>query len=105
MECNCNDLRVSITESDDHLTNFKPQKTFGDKLKKYGRRKLPILSWIPKYKPRYLLSDLIGGITVWLTAVPQSMGDAAIAGLTPEVSSDGCFFISIGVQHHDDITK
>lgn len=95
MECTCNELRISISESDELRNNYKGDKTCSDKLKKYAKRKLPILSWLPNYKLRYLLSDLIAGITVWLTAIPQSMGDAAIAGLSPEVRQDAKYLLLI----------
>ena len=49
------------------------------------RQKLPILKWLPKYRREYLLPDMIAGFTVWMTAIPASMGDAAIAGVSPEV--------------------
>jgi len=54
-------------------------------LKKQVLRRLPILSWIKRYTRTDLVSDLIAGITVGLTVVPQSMAYAAIAGLSPEV--------------------
>lgn len=49
------------------------------------RKRLPILSWLPTYKKTDLAADIIAGITVGLTVVPQSMAYAAIAGLSPEV--------------------
>ncbi|XP_061588484.1 sodium-independent sulfate anion transporter [Cololabis saira] len=42
---------------------------------------LPILSWLPKYKLRYLQMDLLAGLTVGLTAVPQALAYAEVAGL------------------------
>lgn len=50
-------------------------------------KRFPILSWLPKYARTDLTADLIAGITVGLTVVPQSMAYAAIAGLSPEVIS------------------
>jgi MFS superfamily sulfate permease-like transporter len=40
---------------------------------------------MPSYTRGDMISDLIAGITVGLTVVPQSMAYAAIAGLSPEV--------------------
>ncbi|XP_054896825.1 sodium-independent sulfate anion transporter [Poeciliopsis prolifica] len=42
---------------------------------------LPILSWLPKYRVRYLQMDLLAGLTVGLTTVPQALAYAEVAGL------------------------
>ncbi|XP_075969188.1 sodium-independent sulfate anion transporter-like [Anticarsia gemmatalis] len=48
------------------------------------KKRLPILGWLPKYKTEYLVQDFIAGITVALTAIPQGIAYAVIAGLPPE---------------------
>ncbi|XP_028160708.1 sodium-independent sulfate anion transporter-like [Ostrinia furnacalis] len=48
------------------------------------RRRLPILSWLPKYSARNGLSDAIAGITVGLTVIPQAIAYAGVAGLPPQ---------------------
>ena len=47
------------------------------------RRYLPILTWLPKYKPSWLRYDLISGLTIWAVLVPQAMAYAGIAGVPP----------------------
>lgn len=42
---------------------------------------LPILSWLPLYRLSWLQMDLIAGITVGLTTVPQALAYAEVAGL------------------------
>ncbi|XP_026160083.1 sodium-independent sulfate anion transporter [Mastacembelus armatus] len=42
---------------------------------------LPILSWLPRYNLKWLQMDVLAGITVGLTAVPQALAYAEIAGL------------------------
>ncbi|XP_074518389.1 sodium-independent sulfate anion transporter [Halichoeres trimaculatus] len=42
---------------------------------------LPILSWLPKYNLKWLQMDMLAGLTVGLTAVPQVLAYAEIAGL------------------------
>ncbi|TMS23324.1 Sodium-independent sulfate anion transporter [Larimichthys crocea] len=42
---------------------------------------LPILSWLPRYKLKWLQMDLLAGLTVGLTAVPQALAYAEVAGL------------------------
>ena len=36
-----------------------------------ARSKLPVLSWLPAYQPDCAIADLIAGITVGLTVIPQ----------------------------------
>ena len=45
---------------------------------------MPPLQWLRDYQPRWLVSDLIAGITLAAYAVPVSMAYAALAGLPPE---------------------
>lgn len=46
---------------------------------------MPILSWLPRYNVRWLQMDLLAGITVGLTTVPQALAYAEVAGLPVEV--------------------
>ncbi|KAL0841788.1 hypothetical protein ABMA28_014043 [Loxostege sticticalis] len=48
------------------------------------KKRLPILQWLPKYSSDYLIKDTIAGVTVGLTAIPQGIAYAVIAGLPPE---------------------
>ncbi|XP_057371308.1 sodium-independent sulfate anion transporter-like isoform X2 [Daphnia carinata] len=48
------------------------------------RRRLPIVQWLPSYNWNYVLFDLIAGITVGLTIIPQSIAYAGVAGLPLE---------------------
>ncbi|XP_063362378.1 sodium-independent sulfate anion transporter-like isoform X1 [Cydia amplana] len=48
------------------------------------RRRLPILEWLPQYSLRKGISDLIAGITVGLTVIPQAIAYAGVAGLPPQ---------------------
>uniref|UniRef100_UPI0037E82B31 sodium-independent sulfate anion transporter n=1 Tax=Semicossyphus pulcher TaxID=241346 RepID=UPI0037E82B31 len=42
---------------------------------------LPILSWLPRYNLKWLQMDLLAGLTVGLTTVPQALAYAEVAGL------------------------
>ncbi|GFO31479.1 sodium-independent sulfate anion transporter [Plakobranchus ocellatus] len=57
--------------------------------------KLPIVSWLPKYRCQTFQSDLIAGLTVGLTVIPQGLAYAQVAGLSPEYglysAFMGCF--------------
>lgn len=63
-----------------------PTMGMGTRALKMLRKRVPIFGWMPDYKKGDLIADLIAGVTVGLTVVPQSMAYAAIAGLSPEVS-------------------
>jgi len=48
-------------------------------------RYLPVLQWLPEYRPAYLVGDLTAGMIVASLLVPQSMAYALLAGLPPQV--------------------
>lgn len=50
-------------------------------------QRLSILSWLKDYNTDSAISDLIAGITVGLTVMPQSLAYASLAGLQPQVST------------------
>ncbi|KAI5634650.1 sulfate permease family domain-containing protein [Phthorimaea operculella] len=51
---------------------------------KTARRRFPVLSWLPNYNTTFLIQDIIAGLTVGLTAIPQGIAYAVVAGLSPE---------------------
>ncbi|XP_073948910.1 sodium-independent sulfate anion transporter-like [Choristoneura fumiferana] len=48
------------------------------------KKRLPIIEWLPTYNSTKLIQDIIAGITVGLTAIPQGIAYAIVAGLSPE---------------------
>ncbi|XP_065372324.1 sodium-independent sulfate anion transporter isoform X1 [Calliphora vicina] len=56
---------------------------------------LPIVTWLPKYNPKFLVSDFVAGLTVGLTAIPQAIAYAIVAGLPTQYglysAFMGCF--------------
>ncbi|EFN76472.1 Sodium-independent sulfate anion transporter [Harpegnathos saltator] len=48
-------------------------------------RFMPIFGWLPRYNRTKAISDLIAGITLGLTMIPQSIAYAALAGLTAQL--------------------
>ncbi|XP_074038266.1 sodium-independent sulfate anion transporter [Leptinotarsa decemlineata] len=48
------------------------------------RRFVPMLSWSGEYNIDKAISDLVAGITVGLTLIPQSIAYASLAGLEPQ---------------------
>ncbi|CAG9859948.1 unnamed protein product [Phyllotreta striolata] len=45
-------------------------------------RRLPILSWLPRYNSECAVGDIVAGITVGLTVIPQALAYSNIAGLS-----------------------
>lgn len=44
-------------------------------------QRVPVTEWLPKYKKSYVLQDIVAGLTVAMTVIPQGIADAALAGL------------------------
>lgn len=59
------------------------RKLYDDRTKVLKDR-LPILKWAPTYKLSYLFHDFVAGFTVGLTAIPQGIAYAIVAGLPAE---------------------
>ncbi|XP_039715272.1 sodium-independent sulfate anion transporter isoform X3 [Pteropus medius] len=59
------------------------------------RRRLPVLAWLPRYSLKWLKMDLIAGLSVGLTVIPQALAYAEVAGLPPQYglysAFMGCF--------------
>lgn len=45
---------------------------------------LPIAGWAGRYERRWLVRDVVAGLTVWGLIVPEAMAYASLAGLPPE---------------------
>lgn len=60
--------------------------------KKTLYKRLPILQWLPKYDRDDFVGDLVAGITVGLTVIPQGLAYAGITGLDLQYGLYGCFF-------------
>lgn len=52
------------------------------------KKRLPVLSWLPKYNSDDAVGDIVAGITVGLTVIPQSLAYSNVAGLPAEVPSN-----------------
>lgn len=47
-------------------------------------RRLPIIGWTRQYQLDWLYRDILAGITVGLTAIPQGIAYAVVAGMQPQ---------------------
>nr|CAB3266192.1 solute carrier family 26 member 10-like [Phallusia mammillata] len=52
----------------------------------------PVFLWLPKYKKKYIVGDLIAGWTVGVIRIPQGMAYALLAGVQPVFGLYSCFF-------------
>ncbi|XP_043280248.1 sodium-independent sulfate anion transporter-like isoform X2 [Venturia canescens] len=52
--------------------------------KRLLRRRIPITRWLPSYSGADALGDLIAGLTVGLTLIPQAIAYASLAGLSAQ---------------------
>ncbi|KAJ6637371.1 Sodium-independent sulfate anion transporter, partial [Pseudolycoriella hygida] len=99
-----------VTSDDDQFsncftfTNFKDwtrRKAKSAFTKKVLYKRLPILRWLPQYNSTDAVGDLVAGITVGLTVIPQALAYSGIAGLPAAYglysSFIGCFiYIFLG---------
>lgn len=64
-------------------------------------KRLPILQWLPKYTLNdHGIPDLVAGITVGLTVIPQAIAFANVAGLPPQVSVQNNFISNLQKNHN-----
>lgn len=50
----------------------------------YLNEKVPIIGWLPRYNLRWLVNDLIAGVTIGLMLIPQGLSYAKIAEIPVE---------------------
>src|SRR5690349_23377563 len=60
------------------------------------RRYLPALNWLVDYRPAWLASDLVAGVTLAAYAIPVSLAYAALAGLPPQIGIYGYLLGGLG---------
>jgi high affinity sulfate transporter 1 len=66
---------------------------------------LPIVGWLPHYKPAWLRFDLVAGVTLAAYAVPQSLAYAGLAGVPAQMGLycyllAGLGYALFGSSHH-----
>ena len=94
---NANGDKIKELKMDIPLVNGSQPRE--NKCLKQVKKKLPILSWLPEYNVDFAVSDIIAGITVGLTVIPQGIAYALVANLPPQYglysAFMGCFFYCI----------
>ncbi|KAK1750353.1 sulfate transporter 4.1, partial [Echria macrotheca] len=74
-----NDIATDVTWNRVARLTAKGAKALPRASVEYVAEKFPIISWLPRYNYRWLLNDLIAGLTVGLMLVPQGLSYAKIA--------------------------
>lgn len=74
-----NDLRTDVTwNKAGHLAS-KGARAFPSVSKQYLLDKVPIVSWLPHYNPRWIFNDVVAGLTLGLMLIPQGLSYATLA--------------------------
>ncbi|XP_034247389.1 sodium-independent sulfate anion transporter-like isoform X2 [Thrips palmi] len=75
------------------------QKDWKRSTKRFLNRRVRITEWLPEYNRDKFVCDLIAGVTVGLTVMPQALAYATLAGLEPQYglysAFVGCFIYAI----------
>ncbi|KAI1753915.1 sulfate permease [Xylaria castorea] len=66
-----------------HYARTVPQK-LPSATKQYLLDKLPIVQWLPRYSPSWLVSDFVAGLTIGVMLIPQGLSYAKIATIPIE---------------------
>ncbi|XP_015595534.1 sodium-independent sulfate anion transporter isoform X2 [Cephus cinctus] len=75
----------------DSIVRYASRRAKAVCTKKTLYKRLPVLRWLPRYNGQDALGDLVAGITVGLTVIPQSLAYSNVAGLSPEYGLYGSF--------------
>lgn len=85
------DRRRSVIDTTREVGSWAQRKSRQIFRKKMLFKRVPVLNWLPKYNGEDAVGDLIAGITVGLTVIPQALAYAGIAGLDVQYGLYGSF--------------
>lgn len=74
-----NDLRTDVTWNKVGRLAVRGTRAFPSTAKQYFLDKAPIIGWLPRYNPRWILNDVIAGLTLGLMLIPQGLSYATLA--------------------------
>ncbi|KAI1063593.1 hypothetical protein LB506_005759 [Fusarium annulatum] len=78
------DIRNDVTWNRTARLGVKGAKALPSGTVQYLSDKVPIVGWLPKYNPRWIVNDLIAGLTLGLMLIPQGLSYAKIADIPVE---------------------
>ncbi|KAF5018736.1 hypothetical protein F66182_9271 [Fusarium sp. NRRL 66182] len=78
------DVRNDVTWNRAARLSVKGARALPSGTVQYLTDKVPIAGWLPRYNPRWLINDLIAGLTLGLMLIPQGLSYAKIADIPVE---------------------
>ncbi|KAF7563375.1 hypothetical protein G7046_g733 [Stylonectria norvegica] len=78
------DLRNDVTWNRVARLSLSGAKALPAGSAQYAVEKFPIIGWLPKYNARWILNDVIAGLTIGLMLIPQGLSYAKIAEIPVE---------------------
>lgn len=73
------DLRTDVTWNKAIQLTIQGAKALPSASARYMIEKVPIVGWLPRYNHRWLLNDVIAGLTLGLMLIPQGLSYAKLA--------------------------
>ncbi|OTA91299.1 hypothetical protein M434DRAFT_76467 [Hypoxylon sp. CO27-5] len=85
------EFRTDVTLN--RVANFSrtAPKKFPSAARQYLLDKLPIIQWLPRYSPSWILQDFMAGLTVGVLLIPQGLAYAKIATIPIENGLYSCW--------------
>ncbi|KAH8898834.1 hypothetical protein GQ53DRAFT_878022 [Thozetella sp. PMI_491] len=74
-----NDFRTDVNWNRAAHLGAKAAHALPSASAQYVLEKFPIIGWLPKYNPRWIINDIIAGLTIGLMLIPQGLSYAKIA--------------------------
>uniref|UniRef100_A0A182MJ89 STAS domain-containing protein n=1 Tax=Anopheles culicifacies TaxID=139723 RepID=A0A182MJ89_9DIPT len=89
------DVEDDCTEKFPSVGPMLTSKLGGFCNRKFLLKRFPILQWLPEYEANFLVEDIVAGLSVGLTVIPQGIAFAVMANLEPQYglysAFMGCF--------------
>lgn len=73
------DLRTDVTWNKVGNLATRSARALPSATKRYLVDKVPIVGWLPHYNPRWIINDVIAGLTLGLMLIPQGLSYATLA--------------------------
>lgn len=74
-----NDFRTDVTWNKAGRLTKNAASALPTASRQYLLDKVPIVGWLPHYNPRWLVNDVIAGLTLGLMLIPQALSYATLA--------------------------
>lgn len=68
----------------DKIKGWRPCPSSTKEWARWGRKRFPMVTWLPAYDQKSFLADLVASITVAVLNIPQGISYALLAGVPPQ---------------------